>query len=116
MAAISRTPMSIVMTQNPPQIPVMDQNPQNPFQTPVHPAGIDMARPIVSMKADKTRRMTPMSLRFPIARIEKRASFALAVPRSSMASGVSRLGIIYSLNFSELVVHNCMQGVSPQLS
>jgi hypothetical protein len=103
MAAISKTPMNIMMTQNRPQGPLMDQNEQNSLlQTPEH----NLAWTIVIMR-DKTRRNTPpMTLRFPTARLERRAYFVLAVPRSSMASGVSRLGIIYSLNFSELVVHN----------
>jgi hypothetical protein len=39
MAAISQTPMNIVMTQNPPQIPVMAQNSQNPLETPAHLLG-----------------------------------------------------------------------------
>src|SRR5689334_7893847 len=71
MAAISKTPMNMMMTQNRPQGPLMDQNEQNSLlQPPAH----NLAWTIVTMR-DKTRRNTPpMTLRFHTARLERRAS------------------------------------------
>src|SRR6266478_715396 len=103
MAAISKTPMNIMMTQNRPQGPLMDQNEQNSLlQTPAH----NLAWTIVIIR-DKTRRKTPpMTLRFPIARLERRAYFVLPVLRSSMASGVSRLGTIIESSFTSLFLRS----------
>ena len=91
MAAINKTPMSIVMTQNTPQGPLIDQNEQNSL---LEPPAHNLAWTIVIMRDKRRRKTPPMTLRFPVARLEERAYFVLALPRSSMASGLSRLGII----------------------